>query len=394
MTNATSPALALPFTRPSPLQPAAELAQLRATAPVSRVITSNGEPAWLITRYDHAREALVDRRFGLALPGVDTGAQQGNDSLFQDPPGHTRLRKLASAAFTSRTVADLRPRIAQLADRLIDELVSRRPPADLLETLGFPLPITVIGELLGVPASERDNFREWSNALLSVPVAGGGDPRTGWSNLSAQIAGLIARKRAKPGDDLLSALITVRDAAAGQLTEAELAMMAITLIPAGYVTTSIGIGVGTVLLTEHGQLARLANNPDLVPSAVEEILRYQAVTGDVARTAAEDLQLADTQIKAGDKILISLTSANRDERRFTEPDRFDITRPDNAHLTFGHGIHHCLGAALARLELQVVFAALAARLPSLRLAHGTDELAWERSDLFGDEWPRAVPVSW
>lgn len=394
MATATNSVPALPFTRANPLQPAEELARLRAEAPLSRVIASSGEPAWLITRYDEARDALADRRLGLALPGVDTVAQQANDSLFQDPPGHTRLRKLVSAAFTSRRMADLRPRIAHLADRLIDELVSRRPPADLLETVGFPLPITVIGELLGVPASERDNLREWSNALLSLPVAGGGDPGTGWGNLSAQIAELIARKRAEPGDDLLSALITVRDADAGQLSEAEMAMMAITLIPAGYVTTSIGIGVGTILLTQHDQLARLADNPDLVVSAVEEVLRVQAVTGDVARTATEDVQLADARIRAGDKILISVTSANRDERRFSDSDRFDIARPDNAHLTFGHGIHHCLGAALARVELQVVFAALAARLPSLRLAVAAAELAWERSDLFGDEWPQAVPVTW
>lgn len=394
MANATSPVPALPFARRTPLQPAEELAQLRAKAPLSRVIASNGDPAWLITRYDDARDALADRRFGLALPGVDPGAQQANDSLFQDPPGHTRLRKLVSAAFTSRRVAALRPRIADLADRLIDELMAREPPVDLLETLGFPLPITVIGELLGVPTSERGKFRKWSNALLSLPVASGGDPGAGWGNLSTQIAELIARKRAEPGDDLLSALIAVRDADAGQLSEAELAMMAITLIPAGYVTTSIGIGVGIILLTQHDQLARVADTPDLVPSAVEEILRFQAVTGDVARTAAEDVSLPGGDIRAGDKVLISLTSANRDERRFADPERFDIARTDNAHLTFGHGIHHCLGAALARIELQVVFAALTARMPTLRLAVAAEELAWRRSELFGDEWPQAVPVTW
>jgi len=394
MTTDSSSTPSLPFPRPNPLEPAGELPRLRAVAPVVRVIATSGEPAWLVTRYDEARAVLADQRFGLALPGMEAGGEEPNDSLFQDPPGHTRLRKLVSAAFTRRRVADLRPRIAELADGLIEDMMARRSPVDLMEAVGFPLPITVIGELLGVPTSERDNFRAWSNALLSLPHAGASDPGSGWGNLSAQVSDLIARKRADPGDDLLSALIDVRDTDADNLSEAELVMMAITLIPAGYVTTSIGAGVGTVLLTTHDQLGALADDPGLVPSAVEEILRYQAVAGDVARTATQDIQLAGTAISTGDKVLVSLTSANRDERRFADPERFDVIRPDNAHLTFGHGIHHCLGAALARIELQVLFTALAARLPNLHLAVPADELVWQRSELFGDEWPQAVPVSW
>lgn len=396
MTIATSSVPSLPFRRPNPLEPAADLARSRAAAPVSRVTATTGEPAWLVTRYGDARAVLTDGRFGLALPGLEAsgGGEQTNDSLFQDPPGHTRLRRLVSAAFTPRRVAELRPRAAQVAAGLIDQMMARRPPVDLMEALGFPLPITVIGELLGVPTAERDSFGAWSNALLSLPLAGGSDPGTGWEHLSAQVSDLIARKRADPGDDLLSALIAVRDADADHLSEAELVMMAVTLIPAGYVTTSIGTGVGTILLTAHDQPRRLTEDPRLVPGAVEEILRYQAVAGDVARVATEDVQLAGTNISAGDKVLVSLTSANRDERRFNDPDTFDIARPDNAHLTFGHGIHHCLGAALARMELQLVFAPLAARLPNLHLAVPADELVWQRSELFGDEWPQTIPVSW
>lgn len=385
--------LSVPFSRPTPLQPAPALARLRSENPVARVTSSSGEPAWLVTRYHDARSVLADPRFGLALPGVDAATGAGNDSLFQDPPGHTRLRRLVSAAFTARRVAHLRTRVDELTAALVADMADRQPPVDLMETLGFPLPITVIGELLGVPPADRDNFRAWSDTLLSLPV-GGGDPDSGWGNLSAEINELIARKRTEPGEDLLSALIAVRDADTDQLSDAELSMMAITLIPAGYVTTAIGTAIGTILLTAHRHLARLADHPALVASAVEEVLRYQTSVGDVARYAIEDVDVAGVQIKAGEKILVSLVAANRDERRFPHPDRLDIARPDNAHLTFGHGIHHCLGAALARLEMQSAVAALATRLPDLHLAIPAEDLRWQRSELFGDEWPTAVPVSW
>jgi cytochrome P450 len=251
----------------------------------------------------------------------------------------------------------------------------------------------VIGELLGVPADERERFRGRSDALLSLPRAGA-DPGAGWAQLSGQVTELIARKRQHPSDDLLSALIAVRDADADRLSEPELQMMAITLIMAGYVTTSVAIGLGVILLSGRGQLARLAAEPALVPTAVEEVLRFQAAGGDVARVATEDLELHGVRIHAGDKVVVSTTAANRDERHFADPDRFDIARVENPHLTFGHGIHHCLGAALARQELQVVFTTLAVRLPGLNLAVPAEELRWRRSELFGDEWPQAVPVSW
>jgi cytochrome P450 len=384
----------LPFDRPNPLEPAEDLTRLRATAPVSRVRATTGEPAWLVTRYHDAWTVLTDRRFGLALPGMEAGGDGANDSLFQDPPGHTRLRGLVSAVFTPRRVAELRSRTAEIATELIDQVMARRPPIDLMEALAFPLPITVIGELLGVPVTEREHFRTSSDALLSIPQSSQADPGAGWENLHAQVTDLIARKRRDPGDDLLSALIAVRDTDADRLSEPELVMMAITLIMAGYVTTSVPIAVGTILLAGTGQLAHLADDPALVRTAVEEVLRFQAAVGEVARVAKEELELGGVQIRAGDKVLVSLTSANRDERRFTDPDRFDITRAHNPHLTFGHGVHHCLGAALARLELQAVFAALASRLPGIRLAIAAEELAWRRAELFGDEWPQAVPVSW
>lgn len=396
-TTNTGPALTLPLAQPSPLQPAEVLARLRAQAPVAPVTAASGEPAWLVTRYAEARSVLTDPRFRVALPGVpvsDGNGSEGNDSLFQDPPGHTRLRRLVSAAFTPRRIADLRPRVEQIAEELIDQMLARGGPVDVLEALALPLPITVIGELLGVPADQRNQFRAGANALLSLTTPETGDPGAGWQQLCAQVGELIAAKRAHSGQDLLSALIAVRDSQTDQLSDAELVMMAITLITAGYVTTSLAAGVGIILLTGGDHLTRLHDQPDLAATAVEEVLRFQAAAGDVARIAGEDLELSGVGLRAGDKVVVSLTSANRDEQRFVDPDRFDITRADNPHVTFGHGIHHCLGASLARVELQVILTRLAARLPDLALAVQPDELAWQRSELFGDQWPEALPVSW
>lgn len=381
--------LTLPFTRPDPLTPPTELAGLRAETPICRVLATTGEPAWLVTRYADAKLVLSDRRCTLAMPGVEGGGP-ANDSIFQDPPGHTRLRRLVTAAFTPRRVAELRTRAAEAATARVAELASTEPPVDLMAALAFPVPITVIGELLGVPEDEREGFREWSDALMSIDKAA--DPVTGWQNLARQAGELIATKRANPADDLLSELITVRDNDNSSLSEPELVMMAITLIMAGYVTTSMATGIGAILLAGH--LPELAADPTLVPTAVEEVLRYQAAGGDVARVAAADLELAGQKIKSGDKLIVSVVSANRDETRFINPNQFDITRTDNQHLTFGHGIHHCLGAVLARMQLQEIFTALARQLPNLSLTTDPAALKWQRSELFGDEWPAEVPVAW
>lgn len=392
--SASSQVPSLPFPRSDPMEPASQLVRLRAEDPVSRVRTATGDLGWLVTRYDDTRFVLTDRRFSLAFSGLDAGDDAHNDSLFQDPPGHTRLRQLVSRAFTPRRVAELRPRAEEIAAGLIEELAARHAPADLMEAFAYPLSITVIGELLGVPVAERERFRAWSDALMSLSGEGGQHIGAAWGSLHQQVTDLVLRKRADPGNDLLSALIDVRDQDDGRLSEEELVMMAITLIPAGYLTTATGIGLGTVLLARHSQFALLAADPLLVSPAVEEVLRYQTAAGDVARVASEDLEIGGQPIRAGEKVLISLTSANRDERRFPEPDRFDITRAENPHLTFGHGIHHCLGAALARLELQVAFTAVANRLPTLHLAVSREELSWRHSDLFGDDWLSCVPVAW
>lgn len=385
-----------PFARPTPLEPAAELARLRAEEPVARVRLAGGEAAWLVTRHDDARAVLSDhRRFALALPGVGPGADQGpNYSLFQDPPGHTRLRRLVTAAFTARRVSGLRERTAAIVADHLAGMEARDRPVDLMEALAFPFPIAVLGELLGVPEAEREGFRVWSDALMAIHSRGApaGSGGAGWGSLAQQVSDLIARKRREPGDDVFSALITARDT--DRLSLPELVSVAVTLIIAGSVAVSVTTAIGTVLLTRHGRLARLAADPALAATAVDEVLRFQSATGDIARTATEDVELRGVRIGAGDKVLISIASANRDERRFADPDRFDIARADNAPMALGHGIHHCLGAALARMELQVVFTAFAERFPGLRVAAEPGELAWHRSEFFGDEWPETLPVTW
>lgn len=392
MTTHRSP-LVLPFDRRNPIEPAAELAWLRANDPIARVTATTGEPAWLVTRYDDARQLLQDRRLGLAVPGMESTEDAPSDSLFQDPPGHTRLRRLVSAGFTLRRVAEMQPRVADLACRLVDQMTTHGPPVDLMSELGRLLPITVIGELLGIPPADQTHFHAWSNELLALTDSESG-LADGWAGLQQLITGQIASKRAAPGEDLLSALIAVRDNDAGRLSENELVMMAITLIPAGYLTTAVGTAFAVLLLSEGDNFHRIARQPSLNVTAVEELLRYQAAAGDIARIAKEDIEVSGVHIHANDKILISLTSANRDGRRFTAPDTLDIARAENPHLTFGHGVHHCLGAALARLELRSAVSALAARIPGVRPAVPLDQLTWQRSEMFGDDVLDALPVTW
>lgn len=388
MAAATVPTL--PFPRPDPLAPAPLLAHLRQEAPVCPVRSSAGEPAWLVTGYDHARAVLADRRVGLALPGLSGGDELTNMSIFQDPPGHTRLRRLVSAAFTPRQVARLRSRVEDLAAGLAGDLAAETAPFDLMEGFAYPLAVTTIGELLGVPEGERASFRQWSDALMFLGAGAVTDPATGWRRLGAQVRDLLAAKWRRPADDLLSALVAVHDQQDGRLSDRELVVMAITLIIAGYVTTSVAVGVGAMCLA--GDLGRLPRDPASTARAVEEVLRFHPAVGDAGRRAREDLDLGGVTVPAGGRIIVSLVAANRDPRRFGDPDRFDPTRADNPHLSFGYGIHHCLGAALARLELQAAFTALGARMPGLHLAVPAGRLTWNRSELFGDEWPSAVPM--
>ncbi|MCD0483894.1 cytochrome P450 [Streptacidiphilus sp. ASG 303] len=376
-------------------------AWLREHAPVHRTTLPSGVDAWLVTRYADARQALADARLSkdpahhseqahrsgrVGIPG-ERSADLMTHLLNIDPPDHTRLRRLVSKAFTPRRVAEFEPRVQQLTDRLIDSFAARGS-ADLIHEFAFPLPIHAICDLLGVPAEDQDDFRDWAGMMIRH----GGGPRGGVARavkrMRTYLAELIHRKRAaltaepQPGEDLISGLIRASDHGE-HLTENEAAAMAFILLFAGFETTVNLIGNGTyALLRNPGQRALLqaslrAGDTALLAGAVEELLRYDGpVELATWRFATTPLTIGGTAIPAGDPVLVVLAAADRDPARFDGPDTLDLARRDNPHLGFGHGIHYCLGAPLARLEAQAALATLLTRLPDLGLAAAPEDLRW------------------
>ncbi|MEV0964643.1 MULTISPECIES: cytochrome P450 [unclassified Streptomyces] len=370
-------------------------AWLREHAPVHRTRLPSGVEAWLVTRYADARQALADQRLSkdpahhdepahakgkTGIPG-ERKAELMTHLLNIDPPDHTRLRRLVSKAFTPRRVAEFAPRVQELTDGLIDGF-AQRGHADLIHEFAFPLPIYAICDMLGVPREDQDDFRDWAGMMIRH----GGGPRGGVARsvkrMRGYLAELIHRKREAPGDDLISGLIRASDHGE-HLTENEAAAMAFILLFAGFETTVNLIGNGTyALLRDPGQRRRLqdslaAGETGLLATGVEELLRYDGpVELATWRFATEPLTLGGRDISTGDPVLVVLAAADRDPERFAEPDTLDLARRDNPHLGYGHGIHYCLGAPLARLEGQTALAALLGRLPDLRLAVDPSELRW------------------
>ena len=350
------------------------------------------ETGWLVTDRELVMSVLADQRFGIAPPGTP-----GLGSLFTDGEPHARLRRLLARTFTARSINALRPRISLLANEFVADLVKAGPGADVMATLTRPLPLTVIGDLLGVAETDRQRFRTWADASLGVLATDLAAPGVGaqeaWGELSAFIGELIATKRAEPGDDLLSRLITVRDTDDGRLGDHELVTVMITLLTAGYLTIANALAIGLVHLLPTGQLAALTDET-AAARATEEVLRLQTGrAGEVMpRWAHEDVELGGQRIGKGEMVLPKLEAVNHDPRTFADPERFDATREPNRHLSFGHGAHHCLGAALARIEIAEALRALAARLPDLRLGCEPDEVVWVGSPL--DDGPTALPVFW
>jgi cytochrome P450 len=353
-------------------------AQWRQTGPVRPVVLPGGFGGWLVTRYEDARQALTDPRLSQAIqpPKVndaippDIGAAIGHHMLAVDPPDHTRLRRLVTAAFTARRIEALRPRIEQITDELLDAMAGREQ-VDLIDALAFPLPIQVICELLGIPSQDRDSFRSWSNTLVGGEALRVQLPAA-MTALVSYVRALIADRRQHPGDDLLSGLIAVRDQA-DRLSEDELSSMVFLLLIAGHETTVNLIGNGSYLLLSHRERwERLRADPALLPAAIEEFLRYESpVETATFRITTEAMEIGGAIVPAGEIVVVSLLSANRDEKRFPDAAELRLDRPQNPHMAFGHGIHYCLGAPLARLEAKAAFSKLLARFPGLRLA--TDE---------------------
>lgn len=371
--------------------------------PVRRAVIAGGLEVWLVTPFEECLAALSDPRLSsdvrLAsdprlmrqLPVAERESMLGN-MLRSDPPDHTRLRRLVSRAFTARRVAELRPHVQEIADRLLDAIVPTGR-ADLIEDFALPLPVTVISELLGVPTDDRRAFQRWVDDLLPW----GAEPQDpavverAWRQMRAYLTGLLATKRVRPGDDLLSALIEARDEQ-HRLTEDELVSMAFLLLAAGYITTVNLIGGGVAALLAHpDQLRMLREDPALLPDAIEELLRYDGpLNPGIARFASEDVSIAGVDIPRGATVLVGSALADRDPERFPDPDRLDITRGDSAHLAFGHGIHYCLGASLARMEGEVAIGTVLRRLPRLALSVAPGELPWRPTGLRG---PERLPVT-
>ncbi|ONI83022.1 cytochrome [Actinosynnema sp. ALI-1.44] len=373
-----------PFLETSPSARQAKFAELVESGPVHHTTLFTGVPVWLVTGHAETRQLLTHPNVVKSLTEVPHREHTSDDliratnthMLASNPPDHTRLRKLVSAAFTRRRIDELEPRIKQLSASLLDEMATQGGPVDLLAGYGYPLPITVICELIGVPSIRRDEFRELSQIAMTGPMRTVEVYLAAVTKLIELIRTMIEVKRATPADDLLSALIAVRDDG-DKLTDDELTSMIYLLLIAGHETTVNLIVNGVYTLLKHPeQLAALRADPSLVASAVEELLRYDSpVMVSIPAVTNGPVEIGDVTIPPGSVVLAALASANRDPHRFAAPDTMDITRPDNSHVTFGHGIHHCLGAPLARLEARIAFTDLLDRFPSLRLADPAEEPA-------------------
>jgi cytochrome P450 PksS len=368
-------------------------AHLRAEAPVWRVTLGDRRTAWLVTRYEDVAGVLKDDTFAKDKLNAMDPEQRAKtpwvpgflkplerNMLDLDDPDHMRLRALVSKAFTPRIIERLRGRIEALCEELLDAM-ERERGTDLVAGYALPLPATVIAELLGVPAEDHARFHRWSNRLVSVSSG-----RDMLRALPAALAfvrylrNLVERRRADPQDDLITALIRVEEAG-DKLSEDELLAMAFLLLVAGHETTVNLIASGTLALLEHPeQTARLRRDPSLVKPAVEELLRYTSpVEMATERYAREDAEIGGRRIPRGELVLAVLGSANRDERHFEKPDVLDLARDPNRHLAFGRGgVHHCLGAPLARMEGQIALSALLRRFPGARLAMAPESLHWRR----------------
>jgi len=374
--------------------PFGHFAQARAQCPVQRVRLADGHTAWVVLGYHAARQALSDSRISkdmlaalheagdVVAEGLP-GPEFSRHMLNVDPPDHTRLRRLVSRAFTPRRIAALEPAIRRIAGRLLDEL--DKPSAagivDLVEGYAYPLPFEVIGELLGIPAADRPRLHAWFGVLLTGWV---GDPSpeavTASDGIVSCLSELVQAKRRSPADDLVSVLAAATEGDA--LTTQELLSSLFQLVVAGHDTTASLIGNGIVALLDHpAQLQALLHDPGLMPAAIDELIRLTApVPHATFRMTTEPVTLGGVTIPAREQVLVCLGAANRDPGRFPAPDDLELGRGDGPHLGFGHGIHYCLGAPLARLEARVAFEELLGRHPGLRLAAGREDLTWAHGD--------------
>ena len=361
--------------------PHAVFAALRQAGPAHEIPVGPGVTGWVITGYEQARRALNDPRLAKSptsrmMPPALIKPGLSKHMLSADAPEHTRLRKLVSLEFTPRRIEALRPRIQEISDGLIAAMAVRER-ADLIDDYAFPLPFQVICELVGVPMVDRDDFRQWSNTLLDQFATGTDLAVAAADAMVGYVSGLVERKRAEPDDALLSGLIAAQDAG-DKLTDDELTSLVFLLLVAGHETTVHLIGNAMQLLLSRPELAQqLREDPDRIPQAVEEVLRYESpVKTSTLRVSVAPVEVGEVIIPPGKIVMISLLSANRDGNTFTNPDEFDLSRREGQHLAFGHGMHFCLGAPLARLEARIAVESLLTRFPEMSADIAPEALQW------------------
>ncbi|UQA57201.1 cytochrome P450 [Polyangium aurulentum] len=394
MSTDSDQVLDYPFRAPGPLDPPEEWARLRQGCPVAHVRLPSGDKAVLVTRYGDVRQVLSDPRFTRNLSSDDAARLTTNEggSVFErsegmsmtSGEGHQKWRRMIMKWFTVKRISAMQTRIEAMAEKLVDEMVAKGAPADLLSLLGFPLPVWVICDLLGVPDVDRDKLAYWSNTMLSLTQYTQQEIDAAQAEFAQYFMTHVAHKRENPGDDLLSDLMTAGDE--GQkLSERDLMMTGQGLLVAGHETTSNMIGkMMAMLLADRKRWEQLLADPSLVRTAVEEALRFDANAGfGLPRFITEDVEVGSTTLPRGTTVICNMAAANRDEQSFDHAGEMDLTRSPNAHLTFGAGPHSCVGQALARTELQTVLTVLLRRLPTLELAVSPEALPRREGLLVG-----------
>jgi cytochrome P450 len=396
-TDVDLPVIPAPRAARCPLHPPPEFAKWREE-PGLRKVMYHGEPTWLVSRYQDIRSALVDPRLS-AETFPDNLKPESTDDIpimfaRADDPEHNRIRKMMASDFTFRRCETMRPQIQELVDRFIDDMIAKGPPADLVHDFGLPVPSLVIALLLGVPPEDLGPFQKYTSAGLEAS-ASDEEKAQSFGSMYAYIEQLVDKKQREPGDDLISRLV-VEQMQTGQINRATVVLSGITMLVAGHETTANMISLGTVALLEHPDIfKRLGETTDAAEIAqiVEEMMRYLSIVHcQVDRIATEDFELGGQPIRAGDHLLMNIPAGNWDAEFAENPEVFDISRNTRGHVGFGYGAHNCIGANLARVEMQVAFATLARRLPNLRLAVAPSELKFKgNSDIYGMV---ELPVAW
>ncbi|MEU5362553.1 cytochrome P450 [Streptomyces sp. NPDC005925] len=378
------------------------LAELLRDEPVARIRLPHGNgDAWLVTRYEDVRMVTSDPRFSRSalvrreraatrMTGHTVASHAGLN--YADPPDHTRMKKIVAKVFTSQGMKRLRPLAQAIADRLLDEVESHGAPADLMALFHGPFPLAVVSDLIGVPEEDRSRLAAWPDLVLSAGP-GPESSREAKAQLTAYILELLQRRRHDPREDLATVLAEAMHN--GEMSQEEAVSVTTAIqVSAAHAIRNNSANMVYALLTHPEHLTRLRAEPELVPRAVDELLRYIPHRHGVGlpRVAEEDTQVGDVMIRAGEVVYASYLTANRDPQVFPDPDTIDFDRPPMAHMAFGYGVHHCIGASLARMELEMIVTTLLNRFPGLRLAVPPEEMVWQRKGLI--RGPRTLPVAW